>query len=81
MTREEEPQNINRNMTSDIRQYLVHSERRTADTSAPISWHRVPCITTMENGIHHIRMHYTHFLTDPSSVIALYSKMQSVGAT
>ena len=34
----------------------------------------------MENGIHHIRMHYTHSLT-PVVSIALYRKMQSFGAT
>ena len=35
----------------------------------------------MENGINHIRMHYTLSLMDPSSHIALYRKMQSFGAT
>ena len=35
----------------------------------------------MENGIHHIRMHYTYSLTDPVVSIALYRKMQSFGAT
>ena len=32
-----------------------------------VLWHRVPCITAMENDIHHIRMHYTHSLPDPTS--------------
>ena len=31
----------------------------------------------MENGIHHILMHYTHSLTDPVVSIAMYRKMQS----
>ena len=47
----------------------------------PILWLRGPCITTIENGIHYIRMHYTHVLTDPVVFIAVYSKMQGFGAT
>ena len=46
-----------------------------------ILWHRVPCITTMENCIHHTRMHYTRSLTAPVVSIALYRKMQSFGVT
>ena len=35
-------------------------------SSFAILWHRVPYITTIENCIHHIRMYYTHLVTDPS---------------
>ena len=35
----------------------------------------------MENGVHHILKQYTHSLTDPVVVIALYRKMQRFGAT
>ena len=68
----------------NIGQYLVDSERKKADTSTLIFlWHKVPCITTMENDIHHTRMHYNHSLMDhrPVVFIALYRKMQSFGAT
>ena len=53
-------------LTMDKIYFILNEELRILQHS--ILWHRVTCITTMENGIHHIRMHYTHSLTDHSSM-------------
>ena len=54
-------QNSMRFIMNEVLRILQHS----------ILWHRVPCITTMENGIHHIGMYG----------FALYRDMQIFGAT